>query len=485
MAVTKIDGTRQIAASSITNSVQNFGTPSASTDVATKGYVDSVAQGLDVKPASTVATIAALSPANTYSNGTLGVGATLTATGVGILTVDGHNTVLNDIILVKNQASGLQNGMYQVTTAGTAGVAYVLTRITQMDTTLEFQGSFTFVEGFGTLINTGWVCTNATAPTVGTDPITFAQFSGAGTYTSGSGITITGQSIAVDTAVTMTQTNSMTGITNKTFVAPVLGAATATSLATSAATPLLMTNGQLVNVALTSQTSGATTLTIPDFAGVVDEFTFKTKAQTMSNKTLVAPVLGAATGTSLVLSSKIDEAKGSDIASATTTDIGAAIGNYINITGTTTITGLGTIQAGTRRIVNFNGILTLTYNATSLILPTAANITTAAGDTATFVSLGAGNWICVGYQRASGSALVAGASAVFHAVAISGTQNSSNKVFTLASAVSTGSEQIFLNGQLLTPGAGNDYTISTTTVTFEAGFTAPAATDTLRAYGSY
>src|SRR3990167_5447627 len=78
----------------------------------------------------------------------------------------------------------------------------------------------------------------------------------------------------------------------ETFVAPVLGAASATSLATSAATPLLMTNGQLVNVALTSQTVGATTLTIPDFASVVDEFTFKTKAQTMSNKTFVAPALG-------------------------------------------------------------------------------------------------------------------------------------------------------------------------------------------------
>lgn len=67
---------------------------------------------------------------------------------------------------------------------------------------------------------------------------------------------------------------------------------TAASLATSVATPLLLTNGQLVNVALTSQTVGATTLTIPDFASVVDEFTFKTKSQTMSNKTFVAPALG-------------------------------------------------------------------------------------------------------------------------------------------------------------------------------------------------
>lgn len=80
--------------------------------------------------------------------------------------------------------------------------------------------------------------------------------------------------------------------TSPTLVTPTLGVASATSLATSAATPLKLTNGQLVDIAVTSQTVGATTLTIPDFASVVDEFTFKTKAQTMSNKTFVAPALG-------------------------------------------------------------------------------------------------------------------------------------------------------------------------------------------------
>lgn len=68
-------------------------------------------------------------------------------------------------------------------------------------------------------------------------------------------------------------------------------------------------------------------------------------------------------------------------------------------------------------------------------------------------------------------------------VAVSGTQDSSNKTFTLASSISTG-EQIFLNGQLLTSGSSNDYTISGTTLTFAAGFTAPASTDVIRAFGS-
>lgn len=88
-----------------------------------------------------------------------------------------------------------------------------------------------------------------------------------------------------------------------------VGFVAGTALNTSSATPIVMTNSQAVSVALTAQTSGATTLTIPDFAGVVDEFTFKTKSQTLSNKTFVAPALGtvasgvisACTSTSMVM----------------------------------------------------------------------------------------------------------------------------------------------------------------------------------------
>jgi hypothetical protein len=96
------------------------------------------------------------------------------------------------------------------------------------------------------------------------------------------------------------------------------------------------------------------------------------------------------------------QAKGADIASATTTDIGAATGYSFNITGTTTITSLGTIAAGILRQATFTGALTLTHNATSLILPSSANITTAAGDVAEFTSLGSGNWKCTSYTRQSG-----------------------------------------------------------------------------------
>ena len=87
-----------------------------------------------------------------------------------------------------------------------------------------------------------------------------------------------------------------------------------------------------------------------------------------------------------------------DVASATTTDIGAINSDKIRITGTTAITGLGSGAAGIRKTVRFAAALTLTYNATSLILPSLATITTIADDCAEFISLGSGNWLCVGYR---------------------------------------------------------------------------------------
>jgi hypothetical protein len=103
--------------------------------------------------------------------------------------------------------------------------------------------------------------------------------------------------------------------------------------------------------------------------------------------------------------------KGADIASATTTDLGAIGGLYHDITGTTTITGFGTVRAGTPKIIKFEGALTLTHNSTSLILPGGANITTADGDIAFLVSEGSGNWRCVSYFKAATGAHVNAASA--------------------------------------------------------------------------
>lgn len=95
------------------------------------------------------------------------------------------------------------------------------------------------------------------------------------------------------------------------------------------------------------------------------------------------------------------QAKGANVASAATVNLGAINdGSFVHITGVVTITGFGTVAAGISRVVMFAGALTLTHNAVNLILPGNANIVTAAGDVAEFVSEGAGNWRCVAYQRA-------------------------------------------------------------------------------------
>jgi hypothetical protein len=163
--------------------------PVNATDAATKNYVDTVAEGLHVHEAAhcaTTNTLAVLSGGTvTYNNGTSGVGATLTLSA-GLSAIDGHTLTNGDRILVKNQATQAHNGMYVRTSAT------VLTRSTDFDTAAEIGGGdFTFVENGTTYGNTGWVQT-VEVLTVGTDNIIWQQFSGTGTFTAGSGLTIAG-----------------------------------------------------------------------------------------------------------------------------------------------------------------------------------------------------------------------------------------------------------------------------------------------------
>lgn len=165
-------------------------------DAATKNYVDAVAQGLDIKASCRLATTAAL-PAATYANGAAGVGATLTATANGALSVDGTAVGVNDRILVKNQAAGLQNGIYAVTDAGSAGTPYILTRATDIDQSTEMVSAFVFIETGTVNLDTGWVCTTDSPITVGTTVIAFSQFSGAGSYLAGVALDLTGNTFDV------------------------------------------------------------------------------------------------------------------------------------------------------------------------------------------------------------------------------------------------------------------------------------------------
>ena len=175
--------------------------PVSALQLATKQYVDAVAEGLHVHAscaAATPATLASITGGTvTYNNGTAGVGATLTLS-VALTVLDGYTLLNGDRVLVKNEATQANNGIYTWATGGT-----VLTRATDFDTAAEIaSGDFTFIS-YGTLYaNTGWVQTTAVA-VVGTDSIVWVQFSGAGAYTAGTGLTLTGTQFSItNTAVT-------------------------------------------------------------------------------------------------------------------------------------------------------------------------------------------------------------------------------------------------------------------------------------------
>lgn len=146
----------------------------------------------------------------------------------------------------------------------------------------------------------------------------------------------------------------------------------------------------------------------------------------------------------------INQIKGADIASASTTDIGAATGNFINITGNVAITRLGTIQEGTERVCYFTGTPTLTYDANYLLLPGAANIVVSAGDIAVFRSLGSNKWIMTSYMRASGLSLLTSGGTMSGPIAMG-----SSKITGLANGTVSG--DAVHRGQFPTSYAANGY----------------------------
>lgn len=152
------------------------GTQASNNDAATIGYVNSVATGLNIKAAVYAGTTANL--VATYNNGSSGVGASLTnSSTLAAFSTDGVSPPVNSRILVKNQSVQADNGIYTLTTIGSPSVAWVLTRSTDYDTAAQIKpGDLVIVQNGTTLSLTSWIQTN-TVTTVGTDAISFTQFS--------------------------------------------------------------------------------------------------------------------------------------------------------------------------------------------------------------------------------------------------------------------------------------------------------------------
>jgi hypothetical protein len=236
-----------------------------------------------------MATASALA-AVTYNNGN----GTLTADANGALSIDGVTAVANDRVLIKNQASAVQNGIYKVTTIGSGSAAFVLTRSPDADTAAELTGgTFFFVEEGTANADNGYVATHNGTPTFGSDNITFQQFSGAGQISAGDALTKTGNTIdvAVDDSSIEVSSDAIrvkaSGITNA-----MLAGSIATSKLAGSITNAKLSNST-ISVAADSGTTNAVdlgdTLTVSGGEGIDssvsgDTLTIAAELATTSNK---------------------------------------------------------------------------------------------------------------------------------------------------------------------------------------------------------
>ena len=177
--IVKRDASGNFTAGTVSaTSVTISGAVTNATDAATKAYVDSVATGLDVKASVRVATTANVDLSGALENGDV---------------VDGVTLATGDRVLVKNQSTGSQNGIYVVQASGAA------VRATDADADAEVTpGLFTFVEEGTANGNTGWVLTTDSPITVGSTALAFSQFSDSAALTAGSGLTLTGNDLSVN-----------------------------------------------------------------------------------------------------------------------------------------------------------------------------------------------------------------------------------------------------------------------------------------------
>jgi len=260
-------GTGVINANSVR--ITNLADPTGAQDAVTKAYVDAVKTGLDVKNSVLIATDAELDA--TYSNGVLTAnsnGTINSATGVTGQVDAGSNAIAlaqGDRILVKDQTTGADNGIYDVTTVGDASNPFVLTRSADADNSPNAEvsgGMFTFVED-GFYRDSGWVLASPDGDvTLGTDALTFTQFSGAGSLVAGTGLTKTGDTINAGGSTTIiANADDLEVNSSGTQYQVLLSSGTVGSAATFGALPINETNAISGTLGVPNGGTGTTTFT--------------------------------------------------------------------------------------------------------------------------------------------------------------------------------------------------------------------------------
>ena len=339
-----------------------------STSSSTKDYIDAAVKGLNIQGACVAGSTTALTV--TYANGAAGIGATLTNAGaLAALVLDGITAIVTQRVLIKNQASSLQNGIYTLTTAGTGAVAWVLTRATDFDTPSEIQaGDFVVLTGGTAQVNSGWLQASTVAA-VGTDPITFIQFS---------------------SSLPVNVTSGGTGAASFTAYAPIMGGITSTAPLQSA---VLGASGTLMRSAGAGALPGFTTTTYPA-TNAINTIMYATSANVLG---VITPVNSAVLITSAAGVPSFSTTLPSGIAATnmvlTTPTLGAATATSITFSPTT-----GGI-VGTTTNNNADAGIVGEFISSNIAVASSVNIANNTATNLTSISLTAGDWIVGGNVR--------------------------------------------------------------------------------------
>jgi hypothetical protein len=390
--------------------------PTAALQAATKQYVDTlIASGIHFHQPVRVE-----SPTNlnaTYNNGSSGVGATLTNAGTqAALVIDGVTVSVNDRVLVYQQTTQTQNGIYVVTNVGSGSTNWVLTRASDADTYVInsaaglSEGSTVFVQQGATGAGETYTCNTSGVITFGTTNITFAQISTAQVYSAGTGLTLTGTQFSItNTGVSASTYGSASAV--PVFAVNAQGQLTSVTNTSIAIAASQVTSGQLaVAQGGTNSTAAPSAGAVAYGTGTAYAFsTVGTSGQVLTSAGASAPTWTTATSANTASAIVQRDASGNFSAGTITANLSGNASTATTASQTVaavTFSNTGGAVAGT----TFNGSTARTVDYSTVGAPkadgTGASGTWAiniSGNAATATSLAGGAANRIAYQTGAGA----------------------------------------------------------------------------------